>query len=109
VSGDLLSVEAAQATVLAGVGPLDDLDHLDPELALGRVLAEPVVAATALPPWDNSAMDGYAIRFADVARASDGRSARASRLTSRSSMARPSASRPVRRSRAARTRWCRWS
>ena len=76
MSGDLLSVEAAQATVLAGVGPLDDLDHLDPELALGRVLAEPVVAATALPPWDNSAMDGYAIRFADVARASDGRPAR---------------------------------
>ncbi len=76
MSGELLSVEAAQATVLAGVGPLEDLERLDPERALGRVLAEPVVAATALPPWDNSAMDGYAIRFADVARASDGRPAR---------------------------------
>jgi len=39
--------------------------------ALGRVLAEPVVSTTALPPWDNSAMDGYAIRSADVAEATE--------------------------------------
>ena len=76
MSGELLSVEAAQATVLAGVGPLEDLERLEPERALGRVLAAPVVATTALPPWDNSAMDGYAIRAGDVAHASDGRPAR---------------------------------
>jgi len=34
--------------------------------ALGCVLAGPVVAAEAVPPWDNSAMDGYALRAADV-------------------------------------------
>ena len=34
--------------------------------ALGRALAEPVVARALLPPWDNSAMDGYAVRQADV-------------------------------------------
>jgi len=39
--------------------------------ALGRILAEPVVAATSLPPWDNSAMDGYAVRAADVAGATE--------------------------------------
>jgi len=34
---------------------------------LGRVLAEDVVARTALPPWDNSAMDGFAVRASDTA------------------------------------------
>jgi molybdopterin molybdotransferase len=34
--------------------------------ALGRVLAEPVMSTTDLPPWDNSAMDGYAVRAADT-------------------------------------------
>ena len=35
------------------------------------MLAAPVTAAASLPPWDNSAMDGYAIRAADVAAATD--------------------------------------
>jgi len=35
--------------------------------ALGRVLAEPVVAGRRIPPADNSAMDGYAVRAAEVA------------------------------------------
>jgi molybdopterin molybdotransferase len=63
----LLSVDEARAQVLAaGHGPLPS--ESVPILAgLGRVLAEPVVAATSLPPWDNSAMDGYAIRAADTA------------------------------------------
>jgi len=48
---------------------------LDPETtavreALGRVLAGPVVSTRDLPPLDNSAMDGYAVRLADVAAAS---------------------------------------
>ena len=38
--------------------------------ALGRVLAEPVVAGREIPPWDNSSMDGYALRAADTATAS---------------------------------------
>ena len=45
------------------------------EEALGRVLAEEVVAAEAVPGFDNSAMDGYAIRAADVAGAEAGRPA----------------------------------
>ena len=76
VSGELLRVEAAQATVLAGVEPLADVERVAPEDALGRVLAEPLVAAVSLPPWDNSAMDGYAVRAADVADASEGRPVR---------------------------------
>ncbi|MEW6224476.1 MAG: gephyrin-like molybdotransferase Glp [Chloroflexota bacterium] len=76
MSGELLSVEAAQQTVLAGVEPPPEFELLAPELALGRVLAEPVAAATSLPPWDNSAMDGYAIRHADVAAATEDRPVR---------------------------------
>ncbi|WP_082096815.1 molybdopterin molybdotransferase MoeA [Demequina gelatinilytica] len=39
--------------------------------ALGRMLADHVVAAGAIPPFDNSAMDGYAVRAVDVASASE--------------------------------------
>jgi molybdopterin molybdotransferase len=67
MTGELLSVEAAQATVLAGLEPVTEVEALAPEEALGRVLADSVTAATSLPPWDNSAMDGYAIRAADTA------------------------------------------
>jgi molybdopterin molybdotransferase len=76
MSGELLAVEAAQATVLAGVEPLADVERIVPEAALGRVLAAPIVAGVSLPPWDNSAMDGYAVRAADVAAASEGRPVR---------------------------------
>ncbi len=62
----LLPVEAAQATVLAGVEPFTETERMTPEAALGRVLAEALSARVSLPPWDNSAMDGYAIRAADV-------------------------------------------
>ena len=41
------------------------------EAALGRVLARPVSAAVTLPPWDNSAMDGYALVTTDVRGASE--------------------------------------
>lgn len=67
----LLSVEQALAQVLDGIEPLGDVEDLPPEAALGRVLGAAVVAATSLPPWDNSAMDGYAIRAADTAGASE--------------------------------------
>src|SRR2546423_1152981 len=37
----------------------------------GLALAEPITAAISLPPFDNSGMDGYAVRCADIAQASD--------------------------------------
>lgn len=56
--------------MLAGVEPLSPLDVslLD---AVGCVLAEDVSAPWPLPPFDNSAMDGYAVRTADVAGATE--------------------------------------
>nr|MBO2509984.1 molybdopterin molybdenumtransferase MoeA [Gammaproteobacteria bacterium] len=71
MSGDarpgLLSVEAAlaQLLALAEQAPILDRETLPLAEAQGRVLAEPLVAGLDLPPWPNSAMDGYALRLAD--------------------------------------------
>ena len=61
----MLTVAEASAGILAHIGrmPVERVPLLD---ALGRVLAERVAAPLTLPPWDNSAMDGYAVRAADV-------------------------------------------
>ncbi|MCB8988244.1 MAG: molybdopterin molybdotransferase MoeA [Ardenticatenaceae bacterium] len=60
-----LTVAQALNAVLAGVSvlPPETVSLLE---ALGRVLAEPVVAHDSLPPFANSSMDGYALRAADV-------------------------------------------
>jgi molybdopterin molybdotransferase len=57
--------------VLAAVGaPLEE-EVVAVDRALGRVLSRDVVATVTLPPWDNSAMDGYAILAADVTDATE--------------------------------------
>jgi molybdopterin molybdotransferase len=68
---ELLPLEVARAQVLAAIPAALPREMVDLADALGRVLAADVVAATDLPPWDNSAMDGYAIRAADVAAATE--------------------------------------
>ena len=65
-AADWLSVDEARARVLALVAPLPH-EEIPLAHALGRALAAPVAARATLPPWDNSAMDGYALRGADVA------------------------------------------
>ncbi|MDR5865829.1 molybdopterin molybdotransferase MoeA [Halomonas koreensis] len=60
-------VEAALAALLEDVGPLDG-EPLATERADGRVLAEDVMARLNVPPFDNSAMDGYALHHADAGR-----------------------------------------
>ena len=71
VATPLLSVEEARDRVLASVAEAVGTERLPVADALGRVLAEPVRATTDLPPWDNSAMDGYAVRAADTNGASE--------------------------------------
>ena len=71
MTADLLSVEAALDLVLQVAGEPLPAQDVPLDEALGRVLANPVIAAMDLPPWDNSAMDGYAIRSADVVAASE--------------------------------------
>jgi molybdopterin molybdotransferase len=57
--------EAARA-ILADIAPLAT-ERFPLEDVLDRVLAEDVTSPLDLPPWDNSAMDGYAVRSADMA------------------------------------------
>jgi molybdopterin molybdotransferase len=61
----LLSVSEALSAVLARISPLG-AERVDLLAATGRVAAETVVATRRLPAWDNSAMDGYALRAADA-------------------------------------------
>ena len=62
----MISVEEATARILAAFAPLP-AETVSIAGALGRVLAEDVVARVTQPPADVSAMDGYAVRAADVA------------------------------------------
>jgi molybdopterin molybdotransferase len=62
----LLPVAEALARILDGVTPLE-AESVDLLQARGRVLAEDVVARLTQPPFDASAMDGYAVRAADIA------------------------------------------
>ena len=63
--GDLLSLHEAQARVLAAAERLPAED-VPLESAAGRVTAEAACAAVDLPPFASSAMDGFAVRAADV-------------------------------------------
>ncbi len=65
----MISVEEALGTVLDAVHVLEG--RRQPLLeSLGQVLAEDIRAGFDVPPLDNSAMDGYAVRYADVSAAS---------------------------------------
>jgi len=65
----MLSVEDALERILGYVSPLEAEERSLLE-ALGQTLAEDVTSPLDLPPMDNSAMDGFAVRFADTAGAS---------------------------------------
>jgi molybdopterin molybdotransferase len=64
---ELIELEAARARVLAAVPEPLAAEPVPLPRALGRVLAEDVVAADDVPGFDNSAMDGFAVRAADTA------------------------------------------
>jgi molybdopterin molybdotransferase len=66
---DWLLIEDALATMLGRVSPLP-VEEVPLEQAAGRTLASPIISPIDQPPWDNSAMDGFAVHAADVAHAS---------------------------------------
>ncbi|MGH7713789.1 MAG: gephyrin-like molybdotransferase Glp, partial [Gemmatimonadaceae bacterium] len=69
------SVAEASARILNDIArlPEERLSLLD---AVGRVLVRDAVAPLAMPPWRNSAMDGYAVLAADIVAASPERPVR---------------------------------
>ncbi|MEK6603496.1 MAG: molybdopterin molybdenumtransferase MoeA, partial [Nitrospirota bacterium] len=68
MTNDLTRLEDALKIVLGAVPVLgaEKISLLD---ALGRVLAEDIIAERDNPPWDNSAMDGFAVRYEDIKQA----------------------------------------
>lgn len=69
MSRPLLSVDEALERILQHFSPVE-IEEIPLENADGRVLGEEIRAPLNLPPFDNSSMDGFAIRAADVAAAS---------------------------------------
>lgn len=65
-----ISVQEASARILAQAKPLDT-ENVRLTDALGRVLAADVRSPIMHPPWDNSSMDGYAVRAEDIMSASE--------------------------------------
>jgi molybdopterin molybdotransferase len=66
MSEPTISFDEALAKVLAAARRVKGEDRVPLREAAGRVLAEAVVSSVNVPPLDNSSMDGYAVRCADV-------------------------------------------
>ena len=64
----LLNVDEALERLLAGVRPVSETETVPTLSATGRVLAAAQRSTMNVPPMDNSAMDGYAVRIADLPR-----------------------------------------
>jgi molybdopterin molybdotransferase len=59
-------VSQAEQIILDLVRSVTETESIDLTLATGRILATSIVSRLDFPHWDNSAMDGYAVKFADV-------------------------------------------
>ncbi|OGA41694.1 MAG: molybdopterin molybdenumtransferase MoeA [Betaproteobacteria bacterium RIFCSPLOWO2_12_FULL_68_19] len=66
MNGGLLSVDAALERMLAGARPVAEVEEVPTLEATNRVLARAQRSTMDVPPMDNSAMDGYAIRLSDL-------------------------------------------
>ena len=64
--GPLMSLDAARGMLASRLVAVTEVERVALDAALDRVLAEDVVAGVSVPPHDNSAVDGYAVRFEDL-------------------------------------------
>ena len=62
-----MPVDRARELIRTFLVPVTATERVHLRAALGRVLAPDIVSPAAVPGHDNSAMDGYAVRFADLA------------------------------------------
>src|SRR5580700_11084022 len=65
-NGPLLPVADAERLIVERVAPVSECETVTLRDAMGRVLAEDVVAPVNVPPFDNSAVDGFAVRAANL-------------------------------------------
>ena len=96
-SGPLLPLDAMERLIGERVAPVEGSERVGLRAARGRVTAADVMAPVDLPPFDNSAVDGYAVRHADLVRDGDTRLDRR-RTADRRRARRPRARRRGRRS-----------
>lgn len=87
--GPLLLVEDVERLIFERVSSVREVERVSLDRAAGRVLAGDVIAPLDLPPFDNSAVDGYAVRHADLNPGSETRLVVADRLTAGRASARP--------------------
>jgi len=66
VGGGLLGIDAARAMIFERVMPVAGIERVPLRQSLGRTLAEDTTAPINVPGYDNSAVDGYAVRFDDL-------------------------------------------
>lgn len=71
----VVTIAEALKMALSAISRVEEVEEVSPLEALGRVLAKEVVAPHDLPPLDNSAVDGYALRASDTRGASKERPA----------------------------------
>jgi molybdopterin molybdotransferase len=64
--GSLLGIDAARAMIFERVVPVVGIERVPLRQSLGRTLAENIAAPINVPGYDNSAVDGYAVRFDDL-------------------------------------------
>jgi molybdopterin molybdotransferase len=72
-SGPLLPIAEMQRLIIERVTPVAEVESVSLIEALGRVMAADVLATDDLPPFDNSAVDGFAVRHADLVQGGDTR------------------------------------
>ena len=65
-TSDLISLEQALEKMLSQISPLQQSESIALTAAAGRITAAPVISPIDVPPFANSAMDGYAVRLADL-------------------------------------------
>jgi molybdopterin molybdotransferase len=80
-SGPLLPVDEAERIIRERITPVAEIEAVPLAAALGRVIGRNVTAPIDLPPFDNSAVDGYAVRHADLDPAAETRLTVVDRIT----------------------------
>lgn len=88
-SGPLLPVDEMERLIAERITAVAETEDATLHAAHGRVLARDISAPLDLPPFDNSAVDGYAVRHHDLASAGETRLAVVGRLTAGSASSRP--------------------
>jgi molybdopterin molybdotransferase len=80
-SGPLLPIDEVERILRERVMPVPETETVRLAAAYGRVMASDITAPIDLPPFDNSAVDGYAVRAADLDRAAETKLAISERVT----------------------------